>query len=353
MDDDAQVITAKDLRRRYGTPRIGRRNDRTGSTGFEAVRGVSFSVRRGELFALLGTNGAGKTSALELVEGLARPHSGTVRVLGLDPFSQRRLLRPNIGIMLQDSGFSGGLTVAETARGWAGTLSTPRPVPEVLELVGLDGRERVTIRQLSGGEKRRLHLAIALLGRPKVLFLDEPTSGLDPESRWNTWSLVRGLLESGTTVVLTTHYLQEAEELADRLAILHHGRIVRTGSPAEVAAEEPATITFGLPATASPVDLPELRVLPGLLGTTIAGPVSPGSSSATVVTLRTRSPQTTLTALLGWASLRELDLERLSSHPATLEQAFLTIVASTGQDPGPIDDVEAPAPSTGSPEVAA
>jgi ABC-2 type transport system ATP-binding protein len=213
--DESAVIRAERLTRRYG-----------GKTGFEAVRGVDLSVRRGELFALLGTNGAGKTSTLEVLEGLGAPTSGTVRLLGRDPFQERRFVRSRTGILLQDAGFPMDLTVGETARTWAGTVSRPRPVGEVLDLVGLGGRERVRVRQLSGGERKKLSLALAIMGQPEVLFLDEPTAGLDPQSRQQTWQLISHLLGTGTTILLTTHYLAEAAELADRLAILHHGHIV-------------------------------------------------------------------------------------------------------------------------------
>src|SRR5262249_12955104 len=152
------------------------------------------------------------------------------------------------GIMLQEGGFAPDLTVAETGRMWAGTLSAPRPVAEALDLVGLGHQARVAVRSLSGGERRRLDLAMAILGRPDVLFLAEPTAGLEPEGRRRTWLLIRELLGSGTTVMLTTHYLEEAAELADRLAIMHRGLIARAGSPAEVAASQPARISFELPA---------------------------------------------------------------------------------------------------------
>ena len=199
--DDNGVITVRDLRRRYGG---------TGGRGFDAVRGVTFSVRRGELFALLGTNGAGKTSTMEVLEGLAPAAQGVVRVLGCDPCRERALVRRRMGIMLQEGGFLSDLTVAETGRMWAGTLSAPRPVAEALGPVSLGHRAGVAVRSLSGGERRRLDLAMAILGRPEVLFLDEPTTGLDPESRHRTWLLIRELLAAGTTVVLTTHYLEEA-----------------------------------------------------------------------------------------------------------------------------------------------
>jgi ABC-2 type transport system ATP-binding protein len=216
------VIEVDRLARRYGH--------------YEAVRDVSFSVARGELFALLGTNGAGKTSTVEAVAGLARPSGGTVRVLGLDPVRDRAAVRRRTGIMLQDGGLPRDLTAAETARMWAGTLPDPRPVAEALELAGLEHRAGVRVRQLSGGERRRLDLALAILGRPEVLLLDEPTAGLDPQSRHRTWRLIRTLLAAGVTVLLTTHYLQEAEDLADRLAILHQGVVVRAGTVAEVVA---------------------------------------------------------------------------------------------------------------------
>lgn len=228
------VIEVTGLRRRYGgagrsaksrTRRDGQRPESPpgGRKSFEAVRGVDFSVGRGELFALLGTNGAGKTSTLELLEGLAAPTSGRIRVLGHDPFRERRKVRPRIGVMLQEGGFPSELTPEETLRMWAGCTSGARPVAAALGAVGLERRKDVRVKQLSGGERRRLDLALALLGRPEVLFLDEPTTGPDTEARHETWELVRELRDSGTTIVLTTHYLEEAEELADRLAILHNG----------------------------------------------------------------------------------------------------------------------------------
>src|SRR4051794_33640888 len=272
--DKSHLISVCDVYRRYGSP---------GRQGFEAVRGVSFSVRRGELFALLGTNGAGKTSTLEVLEGLAPANSGTVRVLGHDPYRERPNVRPRIGIMLQQAGFAGYLTVHETARMWAGTLTAPRPVPAVLEQVGLASRSKVAVRQLSGGEHRRLDLALALLGRPELLFLDEPTTGLDPEGRLATWRMVRGLLAEGTTVLLTTHHLEEAAELADRLAILHEGRIARTGTPAEVTASQPAQVRFALP------DGAPLPVLPHVLDVVRSGPS---------VVLHTSQLQVTVAALL-------------------------------------------------------
>ena len=325
------VIEVAGLRRRYGPH---------GATGFDAVRGVDLGVRRGELFALLGTNGAGKTSTMELIEGLAAPTAGRVRVLGRDPHRERAAVRPRIGIMLQEGGFPGELTVAETGRSWAGLTSGARPggggrtPDEALELVGLTGRQGVRVKQLSGGERRRLDLAMALLGRPEVLFLDEPSTGLDPEARAATWRLVRELRAQGTTVLLTTHYLEEAEELADRLAIMHRGRIVTTGTVAEVIAGRPSRISFELPERAGE----------------FAGLTLPPLADAEVraegrrITVHTPRLQATLTELLGWAAHHELALGGLDARSASLEEAFLAIAAGAGGAPAdPADTAGAPA----------
>ncbi|MFC9811719.1 ABC transporter ATP-binding protein [Streptomyces virginiae] len=294
------VIEARDLRRGY-------------SGGFEAVRGVSFSVARGEVFALLGTNGAGKTSTVELLEGLAAPSGGQVRVFGLDPYTRRTEVRPRTGVMLQEGGFPSDLSVTETVRMWGGVTTGARPAAEVLELVGLAARSSVRVKQLSGGERRRLDLALALLGRPEVLFLDEPTTGMDPEGRRDTWALVRELREQGTTVLLTTHYLEEAEELADRLAILHDGELVLSGTPAEVTATRPARIRFTLPAGVPAARLPlTLRA----------------AASGQRVEIRTQRLQADLTELLGWARETGVELAGLDARSASLEEAFLEIAHS-------------------------
>ncbi|MEV6793930.1 ABC transporter ATP-binding protein [Streptomyces sp. NPDC051320] len=291
------VIEAEDLRRTY-------------AGGFEAVSGISFSVAAGELFALLGTNGAGKTSTVELLEGLARPSGGRVRVLGHDPYGERAAIRPRTGVMLQEGGFPPDLTVAETVRMWAGCTTGARPVREGLEMVGLSGRSDVRVKQLSGGEKRRLDLAMALLGRPEVLFLDEPTTGLDAEGRRETWELVRKLRDGGTTVLLTTHYLEEAEVLADRIAILHEGRIAAEGRLDEVVAEQPSQISFTLPEGLAVDDLPPLGAYHR------AGPA---------VRLRTAELQRSATELLVWARDRGVELHGLDVRSASLEEAFLNI----------------------------
>ncbi|MEU5437892.1 ABC transporter ATP-binding protein [Streptomyces sp. NPDC020719] len=316
----ADVIEVEELRRTY-------------AGGFEAVRGISFSVARGELFALLGTNGAGKTSTVELLEGLAAPSAGTVRVLGHDPYTERTAVRPRTGVMLQEGGFPSELTVAETVRMWAGCTTGAEkgarrsrslrgggraaggPVGEALELVGLDRRADVRVKQLSGGEKRRLDLALALLARPEVLFLDEPTTGLDAEGRHDTWELVRDLRDSGTTVLLTTHYLEEAEALAERLAILHEGRIAAAGRVDEVVAAQPSHISFELPDGYHLGDLPPLARLG----------VSSHECVGRTVRLRTTELQHAATGLLLWARDSRVELRGLDVRSASLEEAFLQI----------------------------
>ena len=304
------TVEVRGLRRRYGTAR--------GAGGFEAVRGLDLSIRRGELYALLGTNGAGKTSSLEVIEGLARPTAGTVRLLGHDPYADRARIRPRIGIMLQEAGFPGALTVTELARTWRGLLTDPRPVGEVLEQVGLDHRAQVAIESLSGGEQRRLDLALAIMGRPEVIFLDEPTTGLDPQSRRRTWELIRGLLADRTTVVLTTHYLEEAEVLADRIGIMHAGRIVREGTLADIVEQQPSQISFTLD---SAVDA---TTLSRFAGAALHVEEQAGSRR---LRLETFDPQRVLGLLLSWADDR-VRLDDLRVVPGSLEQAFLDVAAA-------------------------
>ncbi|EFL01416.1 nodulation ABC transporter NodI [Streptomyces sp. SPB78] len=344
--DTTRVIDVTDLRRVYGG-------------GFEAVGGITFHVDRGELFALLGTNGAGKTSTVELLEGLARPTSGTIRVFGHDPYRERAAIRPRTGVMLQEGGFPSELTVEETVRMWAACTSGARPVGEALELVGLGKRRTVRVKQLSGGERRRLDLASALLGRPEILFLDEPTTGLDAEGRRATWDLVRALRAEGTTVLLTTHYLEEAEELADRLAILHAGRINVTGTVDEVLASQPSRISFRLPASHRPEDLPPLARLwaepAGARADRLAPPEDAAALRAALldadgrtVRLRTHRLQHAATELLLWARAENIELDGLDIRAASLEEAFLRIAAQAGTrtgGPSAPSPVPVPAPA--------
>ena len=290
------VVEVVALRRRYG--------------GFEAVADVSFEVRPGEVFALLGVNGAGKTSALEVLEGLAPAGGGTVRVLGHDPRREAHLVRPHLGVLLQSSGLPGDLTVRETADMWARTLTRPHPVDLALERVGLAPRRDVLVRALSGGERRRLDLAMTLLGDPRVVVLDEPTTGLDPQSRRAIWQLLREIVRDGAAIVLTTHHLEEAEQLADRIAVMRRGRIVLEGTPEQIAATQPATIRFSLP--------PGAPALPAVRGAVVGG-------SARQVEIRTEDLQGVLTRVLGWAAEHGVVLVGLQARAASLEQAFLAV----------------------------
>ena len=309
--DSADVLSLSGVRRSY--PTRSRFNLLTGRRvpvdWFEAVRGVDLRVGRGELFALLGTNGAGKTSTVELVEGLATPSGGNIRVFGHDPVTERRLVRHRTGVVLQTSGFPPSLTVAEMARTWHDTLTRPRPWAELVDAVALGGRADVEIAKLSGGERRRLDIALALMGDPELLVLDEPTTGLDPESRRAIWDLIKARVAAGTAVLLTTHYLEEAEQLADRIAIMHDGVVALEGTLAEIVAGAPARITFLRPPS---LPLADLDV--------------PGASviaSDTTITITTRTLQDTLRHVLAWAG--DTQLAGLDARSASLEQVFLSI----------------------------
>ena len=293
------AIRVRGLRRMYGT----------GRDAFEAVAGVDLDVPTGSITALLGTNGAGKTSALEVIEGLAPATAGSISVLGLDPIADRDELRRRTGVLLQRSGFSGDLTVRETLELWAATLSAPRPVDEMLELLTLEERADVRMRALSGGETRRVDLACTLMGGHELVVLDEPTTGLDPESRRDVWRVLLDLRTEGATILVTTHYLEEAEALADRLEIMHAGRIVRSGTPAEIAAGHPSTISFA-ERDDVPDDLAGVRHVRHERGRT---------------TLETAALQRSLSDLLAWASHNDVDLVDLDARSPSLEAVFLAI----------------------------
>ncbi|MFE3448194.1 ABC transporter ATP-binding protein [Nonomuraea sp. NPDC059194] len=273
---------------------------------FQAVKGISFEAAPGEIFALLGRNGAGKTTTIEVLAGFQRADAGEVRVLGLDPGKDRRAVRRRTGIMLQEAGFFPDLTVAQTVDSWRDFTASARPTGEALELAGLLDRAGTKVRQLSGGEKRRLDLALALLGRPDVLFLDEPTTGMDPEARRNTWDVVRDVAASGTTILLTTHYLDEAQHLASRMAIMDRGEIVAGGGMAETLAAQAGRVSFELPSGISPEDLP--------LPATMAGRVA---------TCRAEDPDLAAQTLLSWAAEKGLRLRGLEVRTASLEDLFL------------------------------
>jgi ABC-2 type transport system ATP-binding protein len=214
------AISVRDLRKSYG--------------GREALRGISFQIAEGEVFSLLGPNGAGKTTTIEILEGYRTRDQGTVEVLGFDPGSAGSPFRERIGIVLQQSQLWPTLTVAETHRMFAGYYQRPRDIDEVIQLVGLSDKRDARVKTLSGGQKRRLDLGVALVGDPDLVFLDEPTTGFDPAARRAAWEMIRSLRSLGKTILLTTHYLDEAEQLADRVAVLREGVIIREGTPAEL-----------------------------------------------------------------------------------------------------------------------
>lgn len=203
------------------------------------MRGISFAVERGEVFGLLGPNGAGKTTTVEILEGYRSRDGGTVEVLGVDPWHGGGALRQRIGVVLQSSELPAALTVREVHRMFAGYYERPRDIDQVIELVGLAEKSGARVKTLSGGQKRRLDLGVALVGDPELVFLDEPTTGFDPSARRTAWELVRSLRELGKTILLTTHYLDEAHQLADRVAVIRNGKIVRQGSPADLIGVTP------------------------------------------------------------------------------------------------------------------
>lgn len=273
---------------------------------FHAVRDLSFQVRRGELYALLGTNGAGKTSTLETVEGHRTATSGTVRVFGQSP-RDRTAVRHKMGIMLQESGFSPDLTVRESVQ-LIGKLTRRADHPDrVLDIVELTDKAGVRVSQLSGGEKRRLDFATAVYGTPELIFLDEPTTGLDIQSRDRVWDVVDKLREDGSTIVLTTHYLEEAQQRADRIGLMHQGTFHREGTVAELTRTLPAVIRFWLPGSAPVVPLPGTRAGDG------------------EVVIETFALQRDLHILLGWAQDHATELRGLQAGPTRLDDVFRAI----------------------------
>jgi len=289
--------------------------------GHKAVRGVSFTVARGEIFALLGPNGAGKTTTLEILEGFRARDGGHVEVLGRDPGQRAngRWLRQQIGLVLQDVAVEPYLTVRETIARNAGYYRDPRGVDEVIELVGLADRKRAKVKDLSGGQKRRLDLALGVIGKPQLLFLDEPTTGFDPGARHGAWEVVRNLQAAGTTILLTTHYMDEAQALADRVAVIASGRIVASGTPATIGGRDSARkrISFRLPPGVDAADLPL--------------PVTHGSDR--MVAAEVDEPTQALHELTGWALQRGTPLDGLTVEQPSLESVYLGLTSVfTGQE---------------------
>ena len=273
------AVTVEDLRKSY--------------EGHEALRGVSFEIREGEVFSLLGPNGAGKTTTIEILEGYRRRDEGSVSVLGADPARTSRDWRARIGVVLQSSAMYENLTARESLALFGGYYERPRPVEEVIDLVGLEENADRVVRKLSGGQRRRLDFGLALIGDPELIFLDEPTTGFDPAARRTAWETIRSLRDLGKTILLTTHYLDEAEQLSDRVAVLREGRIVATGTPAELT-RTPAT---------------EIRY----------------RENGRDVVLRTEEPTRVLAELTSRALERGEELADLSVRRPSLEEVYLEL----------------------------
>ena len=265
-------------------------------------------MARGEVLALLGPNGAGKTTLVEILEGHRRADAGSVSVLGHDPARRERAFLSRIGIVLQETGLDATITVREALELYSAAYPHPRPAAEVLALVGLQGHENERAKTLSGGQRRRLDLALGIAGDPELIFLDEPTTGFDPAARRQSWELIGSLRELGKTIVLTTHYMEEAQQLADRVVVLAHGRVLADDTPDALGHEDAAFVSFRLPG------YHETLPLPG--GATV---------ERGVVRFRSVAPTRDLAPLLDWAAHRGMELERLTVTRPTLEDVYLEL----------------------------
>lgn len=283
----------------------------------QAVRGIDLDVRAHEVLAVLGPNGAGKTTTVEILEGYRDRSSGEVTVLGVDPAHGSREWRSRLGIVPQDTALQPYLTVQESLELYAGYFPGSRPVDEVVALVGLEGEEGRRAGKLSGGQKRRLDVGIALIGDPDLLFLDEPTTGFDPSARRNAWDMVSGLRDLGKTIVLTTHYMDEAQALADRVAIIRDGRIVALDTPQDLGGREdrPTRITFRLPGATEP---------PAINGLVIRRDADEHSGAAAFI-LESADPVADLNRLTGWAMGENTVIEDLEVRRPTLEEIYLEV----------------------------
>jgi ABC-2 type transport system ATP-binding protein len=302
------AIEVSDLRKSYGE--------------LEAVRGVSFTIAHGEVFCLLGPNGAGKTTTVEILEGYRTRDSGTVRVLGMDPADAPRELRERVGIVLQQCGVQSFLTVAELIEMYGRYYSRNRPVDEVIELVELQEKRDTRANDLSGGQRRRLDLALALVGEPDVIFLDEPTTGFDPAARRHAWTTIKSLCDLGKTIFLTTHYMDEAQFLANRVAVMREGVIVASGRPEELGGRDlrPAEIRFVLPDAIALTDLPTV-------------PALDVSRADGRVVIHTKEPVVAAQRITAWAIDGGIELEHFSVTQPTLEDIYLELTGTESDRP--------------------
>ena len=285
--------------------------------GHEAVRGIDFDVRRGEIVAFLGPNGAGKTTTVEILEGYRTRTAGEARVLGEDPATAGPAWRDSIGVVLQESQPEQYLTVRECVELYAGYYDRPRPIDGTLALVGLEAKAGAVSGTLSGGERRRLDVALALIGDPELVFLDEPTTGFDPSARRTAWQVVAGLRDLGKTIFLTTHFMDEAEFLADRIIVLAGGEIVAEGTPATLGGRDrsAARITFTLPSRLRREQLPT--------------PFADGDGSGPRIEARSTAPFEDLRRLTVWAADAGVDLPDIEVRRATLEDIYLELTGAT------------------------
>ncbi len=282
------------------------------------VDSLEFTVQKGEVFALLGPNGAGKTTTVETLEGYRKPDQGMIRVLGLDPIRQANELKPRIGVMLQQDGLYPALTAREVLRLFAGYYKQPQDPDALLERVGLTAAAKTRSRRLSGGQKRRLVLAVALVGNPELVFMDEPTAGMDPQARLATWEMVRDLKNKGVTVLLTTHLMDEAERLADRVAIIDAGRLIALDTPANMIGTQNANVVhFVAPGG---LDSAQLAALPSVR---TVSEQRPGSYA-----LETDNIQTALVELTMWLREHNVTLSELRVGHGSLEDLFLRLTGS-------------------------
>jgi len=281
--------------------------------GTEAVRGIDLRVSRGEIFAFLGPNGAGKTTTVEILEGHRKRTAGDVKVLGEDPEHADRWWRSRVGVVLQGSRVEPQLTVRECLELYAGYYPAPRSVPEVIELVGLNRRSEVRCGRLSGGQQRRVDVALALIGDPELVFLDEPTTGLDPSARRSAWAMIDGLRQLGKTIFLTTHYMDEAEKLSDRIVVLRAGEIVAEGTPATLGGRDRAVyqITLTLPEGVAIGELPAEAGVPSAVG------------EAGKLIIENEHVMPALRALSGWAIERRCEIPDLVVRRPALEDVYL------------------------------